>query len=117
MNAFPIPSRTILSPLTSRNSALSVRISLRHFQIAARELSHQLMHVVGANDTRSPNSPAMAEKYAHTEVQFEHPAKGKNHCSQCVHWTGSGCRIVKPPVKAGDWCNKFESRRIEAKEY
>lgn len=58
----------------------------------------------------------MADKFSHSEVGFEHPAKGKNHCSQCVHFTGNACRIVESPVKAGDWCEKFKSRKSEAKE-
>ena len=50
--------------------------------------------------------------YDKSEVQFEHPAKGPHHCSQCVHYYGHGmCEIVKGKVEPQDWCKKFESKK------
>lgn len=48
----------------------------------------------------------------HAEVEFEHPAKGPHHCSECVHWLGARCEIVEPPVEAGDWCNRWTAGAV-----
>ncbi len=46
--------------------------------------------------------------HAQGDVQFEHPAKGANHCSQCEHFIApEGCRLVAPPVEPEDWCTLF----------
>ena len=54
------------------------------------------------------------QQFDKSEVQFEHPAKGANHCSQCVHFQvlhKNGCEIVKGHIEAGDWCNKFKAEK------
>jgi SPP1 gp7 family putative phage head morphogenesis protein len=51
-----------------------------------------------------------AEKFTHAEVEFEHPAKGPHHCSECQHYGGvDDCELVKSPIAPDDWCNKFEA--------
>jgi len=52
----------------------------------------------------------LMERYEKSQVEFEHPAKGPNHCSQCVHFQGKTCEIVKGSVDPEDWCNKFKAR-------
>ena len=49
-------------------------------------------------------------KLTHAAVAFEHPAQGKNHCSECAHFlpSVSRCQIVKSPIEPSDWCNRFE---------
>ena len=61
---------------------------------------------------------SLANKFSHAAVSFEHPAKGEHHCAECVHWQGpvGQCEIVRPPVRASDWCKKFEERK-ESEEY
>lgn len=50
------------------------------------------------------------KKYDKSEVGFESPAKGPNHCSMCEHYQGGKCEIVRGEVKPGDWCNKFKKK-------
>lgn len=52
-------------------------------------------------------------KAAHSTVDYEHPAKGMNHCSQCKHFITKpiSCEIVKDPIKAVDWCKRFKLRK------
>lgn len=45
--------------------------------------------------------------FSKSEVGFEHPAKGPNHCGDCQHYLGGRCAIVSGSVEAGDWCRKF----------
>lgn len=57
----------------------------------------------------------MAEglKHAKSEVSFEHPAKGENHCGDCVHYRGGvaqKCSIVAGRIEPGDWCKLFERK-------
>ena len=56
-------------------------------------------------------------KLTHVEVAYEHPAKGMHHCSQCEHYVPDDppdsephCRIVRDPIRAGDWCKRWEKR-------
>jgi hypothetical protein len=50
-------------------------------------------------------------KYTKEEVKFEHPAKGPNHCKDCVHWNAPNrCKIVEGKVMGVDWCDKFEKK-------
>jgi hypothetical protein len=56
--------------------------------------------------------------YAKSEVQFEHPAKGKNHCSQCVHFLGNGkCEIVSGLIRPEDWCDKWKGTNVAKKHW
>ena len=45
---------------------------------------------------------------------FEHPAKGKEHCSQCVHFIqlADRCKIVQGEVLPVDWCEQFRKRVV-----
>lgn len=50
-------------------------------------------------------------KYKKTEVAFEHPAKGKDHCALCRYFETflpDRCEIVSGMVLDGDWCGKFQ---------
>ena len=43
-----------------------------------------------------------------SEVQYEHPAKGPHHCSQCRHFKSPhSCEIVEGRIAPEDWCKKF----------
>jgi hypothetical protein len=48
-------------------------------------------------------------KLSKSAVDFEHPAKGPNHCSQCRHFLPDqlACRIVAGHITGRDWCKRF----------
>jgi len=48
-------------------------------------------------------------------VGFEHPAKGKQHCSMCVHFLPkhNRCELVAGIVKAQDWCTRYRAKGRE----
>lgn len=49
------------------------------------------------------------EKMPKSEVEFEHPAKGSDHCGDCVHFEDGGtCAIVDGAILAKDWCKEFK---------
>jgi hypothetical protein len=51
-------------------------------------------------------------KHTKEEVKFEHPAKGLNHCKDCVHWNAPNrCKIVEGKVMGVDWCDKWDNGR------
>lgn len=54
-------------------------------------------------------------KFSKEKVDFEHPAKGPNHCGDCKYFLGGRCAIVSGIVMAGDWCKKFEKENMKAK--
>lgn len=45
-----------------------------------------------------------------SEVQFESPAKGMQHCIACTHYIAGRCEIVRGEVLPGDWCRLFQKR-------
>lgn len=52
-------------------------------------------------------------KLGHEEVDYEHPAKGKNHCGQCEHFIPANhCKIVEDPIRPEDWCKEFEMAKL-----
>lgn len=51
--------------------------------------------------------PAASEKLRHEAVGYEHPARGSNHCSECKHYLGRACEIVRDPIRPEDWCRRF----------
>lgn len=57
------------------------------------------------------------EKHDKKDVSFEHPAEGKNHCSQCMYFQVFGknkCAIVSGKIESGDWCEEFRAgKKIE----
>jgi len=56
------------------------------------------------------------KKFDKSEVGFEHPAKGPNHCGACTHYIGGGyCAIVSGLVLAQDWCKKFSKEPMLTK--
>lgn len=62
----------------------------------------------------------MANKFTKTEVDFEHPAKGVNHCGECKHFEVHGpklCEIIAGTILPEDWCNKFSKSYRMAKAF
>lgn len=55
--------------------------------------------------------------YTKESVNFEHPATGMDHCSNCRHYRGNShsCTIVEGVIEPGDWCEKFEAKGKMAK--
>jgi len=48
-------------------------------------------------------------KYTKLEVLYEHPAKGMDHCKNCIHFEApKHCEIVEGIIHPEDWCKKFE---------
>ena len=53
------------------------------------------------------------DQYSKDEVGYEHPAKGRQHCSGCKHFEVIGphhCEIVRGIILPQDWCEKYESK-------
>jgi hypothetical protein len=51
------------------------------------------------------------EKSKHSVVNYEHPAKGRNHCGNCAHFINAHiprCETVMNPIRPGDWCKRWE---------
>lgn len=54
------------------------------------------------------------KKFTKKEVQYEHPAKGPNHCGICHYFTHyqrtifGECDIVQGIIQGKDWCNQFK---------
>jgi hypothetical protein len=52
-----------------------------------------------------------SKKHEKGEVGFEHPAKGKHHCSQCRHFEvqhKNGCEVVRGYIEGPDWCRLWK---------
>ena len=51
-------------------------------------------------------------KTPHKDVDFQSPSENpQKHCSLCEHYIAAHvprCMTVKSPIKAGDWCKRFE---------
>jgi hypothetical protein len=59
-------------------------------------------------------------KFRHASVDFEHPAKGEDHCGECQHFIKAEpprCQIVASPIAAEDWCRKFKEQPGESAAY
>ena len=43
-------------------------------------------------------------------VHFEHPAKGKERCRECMHFytRTETCSVVAGEIRPQDWCDHFE---------
>lgn len=55
----------------------------------------------------------MADKLSKTDVGFEHPAKGKDHCSGCVFFQVDAprhCHIVAGIIMPEDWCERWSKK-------
>jgi hypothetical protein len=62
-------------------------------------------------------------KLTHKEVLYEHPSRHRpEHCRICQHFIPDGheddntkfaprCEGVLSPIRAGDWCKRFEKKR------
>lgn len=49
-------------------------------------------------------------KSTHAQAGYESPAKGLDHCSDCVHFIQGNpprCEIVQSPIWNMDWCQLF----------
>ena len=47
-------------------------------------------------------------KFPKSKVDYEDPAKGSDHCQQCVHYVvPNSCRKVEGRILAGAWCKLF----------
>jgi len=58
----------------------------------------------------------MPPKLSKSEVGYEHPAKGRDHCSWCKHFLPASkkCEIVEGWIAPEDWCRRFVSgMRVE----
>ena len=54
-------------------------------------------------------------KYSKAEVNFEHPAKGPDHCKDCKHYKVvpyHSCEIVPGVIMPNDWCKKFVAKSV-----
>jgi hypothetical protein len=63
---------------------------------------------------RTAEAPA-STKLTHAAVKYEHPAMGTEHCSGCEHYiqaTPPRCQHVKNPIRAEDWCIKYETKTL-----
>src|SRR5215471_4136707 len=60
-------------------------------------------------------------KLSHSDVAYEHPASGPDHCGICQHYESNSCDTVQDPIRPGDWCNRFRaavrSRKIANKDW
>jgi hypothetical protein len=57
-------------------------------------------------------------KFSKTNVDFEHPASGMHHCSECKYFevlAPKHCQIVSGTILAGDWCKKFSPKGRHSK--
>ncbi len=64
---------------------------------------------------RSAVAARSNKKYAKSEVKYERPAQGMDHCSDCLHfepflWKNK-CEIVAGEILPRDWCDKFKRKR------
>lgn len=55
-----------------------------------------------------------AVKMTKAEVNFEHPAKGPDHCGDCKYFSNPGCTLVAGAVRAEDWCEEFHRATSDA---
>lgn len=52
-------------------------------------------------------------KFSKSQVKFEHPAAGMDHCSDCEYFKSpNSCRIVEGVIQPGDWCKKFKEKKM-----
>jgi hypothetical protein len=52
-------------------------------------------------------------KLSHSQVDYEHPAKGAERCAGCKHYLPGKpphCEDVKDPIRPEDWCRRFEQK-------
>jgi hypothetical protein len=55
-----------------------------------------------------------SNKMSHADAQYEDPAKGIDHCSQCQYFEPpSGCHLVKSPIGQKAWCRFFEADYVK----
>lgn len=50
------------------------------------------------------------EQFTKKEVNYESPAKGMDHCKDCIFFQvlhKNGCKIVEGFIKPADWCDEF----------
>lgn len=54
-------------------------------------------------------------KQPQSAVDFEHPAQGLCHCSQCLHYraVGGACTLVEGRIAPDDWCKLFDLKPFQ----
>lgn len=56
-------------------------------------------------------------KHSKEDVHFQHPAKSKDHCGQCIYFEVFGpnkCAIVSGKIESTDWCDEYrKGKKIE----
>lgn len=54
-------------------------------------------------------------KQSQSAVDFEHPATGARHCSQCLRYraVGAACTLVEGRVDPADWCKLFKLKPFQ----
>lgn len=51
-----------------------------------------------------------ADKNSKASVGYEHPAKGRDHCEDCVHYHKKQCDLVKGVINPQDWCELYQEK-------
>ena len=52
--------------------------------------------------------------FTKAQVEFQHPAKGEEHCSACRHFEvkkPEGCEIVEGKIEGPDWCIMWSNKQ------
>ena len=51
-------------------------------------------------------------KFTRAEVLWESPAKGMDHCEDCLYYQpeACACKLVEGFWKPNDWCEQFSKR-------
>jgi 8-oxo-dGTP diphosphatase len=60
-----------------------------------------------------------AEKLPKSAVEYEHPAKGPDHCGLCRHFdhAEAACELVAGAIATNDWCKKFDRAAVLDAEF
>jgi hypothetical protein len=60
------------------------------------------------------------EKRSHASVDFEHPSRHHGEpCAGCQHFIPGNpprCEGVRSPIRAEDWCKRFEAKHEAARK-
>lgn len=60
----------------------------------------------------APTDKRIRKMYLKSEVAYERPATGTDHCKQCVHFISpKSCETVTGTIRPEDWCNRFTAVR------
>jgi hypothetical protein len=60
----------------------------------------------------------MVGKVSKASVDYEHPAKGMDHCRDCRYFEAPhGCHKVEGAIQPGDWCRLWKAKSRMAKSF